>query len=263
MQKDRTTLMHFDKETIPDKTTVILGASGSVGLDLLAEAVSCGRFSRILVVTRRPLDTRTSPLVEECLVSDMAPARLADSVLRALEWVSGDVLGFSVLGIGAGTAKLSIKAHRAVDVDLNAAFAGSLRASGKVHHLAFMSAIGSDANAKTTGSGAPGMPRYARVKGEAEAAVLSEGPEVVSIFRPALILGSRHTPPLLSAIVPLFAAVTPARFRSIRTTEIAQAMVAASLRPPTQSAIYSYPEMMALISEYKFSRRTRRSDEAL
>ncbi|CAN5913635.1 hypothetical protein BH11PSE13_BH11PSE13_41220 [soil metagenome] len=94
------------------------------------------------------------------------------------------------------------------------------------------------------------MARYARVKGEAEAAVLKEGPELVSIFRPALILGSRHTPRLLSEIVPLFSALTPARFRSIRTTEIAQAMVAASLRLPTQSAIYDYTDMMALISAY-------------
>jgi hypothetical protein len=42
--------------------------------------------------------------------------------------------------------------------------------------------------------------------------------------------------------------LTPARFRSIRTTEIAQAMVAAALQQPAQSAVYSYPEMMRLIA---------------
>jgi uncharacterized protein YbjT (DUF2867 family) len=151
-----------------------------------------------------------------------------------------------VLGIGAGTARLTLEAHRAVDVELNAAFARGLKASGKVRHLAFMSAIGADANAKTTGSGAAGMPRYARVKGEAEAAVSSQGPPVVSIFRPAVIIGSRHTPTLLPVVLQLFAPLTPARFRSIRTTEIAAAMVAAALHPPARSAIYNYPEMMAL-----------------
>ncbi len=48
------------------------------------------------------------------------------------------------------------------------------------------------------------MPRYARVKGEAEEAVLKDGPPVVSIFRPAMIFGSQHTPWLLEKALPLF-----------------------------------------------------------
>jgi uncharacterized protein YbjT (DUF2867 family) len=59
-----------------------------------------------------------------------------------------------VLGVGAGTAKLTLEEHRAVDVALNEAFARALRDSGKVRHLAFMSAAGADPTAKTSGSGA-------------------------------------------------------------------------------------------------------------
>jgi len=235
---------------VVSRTAVILGASGSVGQALLAEVVSCGGFNRILVITRRPLNLQLGSQVEERLVPEMEPDRLFQTVVDALGELGGEVVGFSVLGVGAGTAKLSLDAHRAVDVELNAAFAQGLKASGKVQHLAFMSSIGADANAKTTGSGAAGMPRYLRVKGESEAAVTSQGPAVVSILRPAMIIGSRHTPWLLSAVLPLFALLTPAKFRSIRTTEIAQAMVAVALHPPTQSAIYNYPEMMSL-------RRTR------
>jgi uncharacterized protein YbjT (DUF2867 family) len=210
--------------------------------------VRCGRFSRILAMTRRPLGLQSGAQVEERLVPDMEPDKLAQAVVDALREVDGDVLAFSVLGVGAGTARLSLDEHRAIDVDLNAAFARGLKASGKVQHLAFMSAIGADPNARTTGSGAAGMPRYARVKGEAEAAVRSQGPAVVSIFRPAMIIGSRHTPWLLAAVLPLFAPLTPAKFHSIRTREIAQAMVAASLHAPAQSEIYNYREMMALIA---------------
>ena len=226
----------------------MLGASGSVGQALLVELLRSGGFGRILVMTRRPLDLRLGAPVEEHLVPDMNPDRLSSAVVDAVRELQGDVFGFSVLGVGAGTAKLSLQEHRAVDVDLNAAFARGLKASGKVRHLAFMSAMGADVNAKTTGSGAPGMARYSRVKGEAEAAVKSQGPAVLSIFRPAMIMGSRHTPWLLAALLPLFAPLTPKNFRSIRTTEIAQAMVATALRPPAQSAIYCYPEMMALIA---------------
>lgn len=232
-----------------DKTAIVLGASGSVGQALLAEIASCGHFKQILVMTRRPLDLQLAVPVEERLVPEMPPRKLAQAVVDALRTQDdGEVLGFSVLGVGAGTAKLSLAAHRAVDVELNAAFARGLRASGKVQHLAFMTAMGADIKARTTGSGAAGMARYSRVKGEAEAAVLREGPAVVSIFRPAMIIGSPHTPRALVAVLSLFAPLTPARFRSIRTTEIAQAMVAAALHPPAKSAVFSYPEMMKLIA---------------
>jgi uncharacterized protein YbjT (DUF2867 family) len=238
----------FGEKVLADRTAIILGASGSVGQALLNEVVRSGSFSRILLMTRRPLNLQLGALVEERLVPDMEPNKLGQAVVDALRELDGEVIGFSVLGVGAGTAKLSLEEHRAVDVDLNAAFARGLKASGKVQHLAFMSAMGANPNAKTTGSGAAGMARYSRVKGEAEVAARSLGPAVVSIFRPAMIIGSQHTPWLLSAVLPLFAWLTPANFRSIRTTEIAQAMVAAALSTPAQSTIYCYPEMMTLIA---------------
>jgi uncharacterized protein YbjT (DUF2867 family) len=230
-----------------NKAAIILGASGSVGQALLAEIVRSRRFSPVIVMTRRPLGLQAGAAVEERLVPDMDPPGLTRAVVDALAEHDVEAVGFSVLGVGAGTAKMTLEAHRAIDVDLNAAFARGLKDSGRVHHLAFMSAIGADIQAKATGSGAPGMPRYSRVKGESEAAVLSQGPPVVSIFRPSLIIGSQHTPRVLAALLSLLTPLTPAKFRSIRTTEIAQAMVAAAIRTPGSSAIYSYPEMMALI----------------
>ena len=113
--------------------------------------------------------------------------------------------GFSVLGVGVGadTAKLTLEAHRAVDVALNEAFARALRDSGLVRHLAFMSAAGADPTAKTSASSAAGMARYNRVKGEAEEAVRASGPAIVSVFRPGMIIGSRHTPWPLEKALPL------------------------------------------------------------
>jgi uncharacterized protein YbjT (DUF2867 family) len=231
-----------------NRTAVILGASGSVGQALLSEVLRCGGFRRIITIARRPLNLQMGVQVEELLVPDMNPNKLTQAVIDELRDLSGDVFGFSVLGVGADTAKLSLKEHRAVDVELNAAFARGLKASGKVQHLFFMSALGADLNAQTTGSGAAGTARYAHIKGEAESAVRNQGPSVVSIFRPSVILGSKHTPWLLSVVVRLLAPFTPAKFRSIRTTEIARAMVASALHPPGQSAVYHYTEMMALIA---------------
>jgi uncharacterized protein YbjT (DUF2867 family) len=212
-----------------------------------------GSFDPIVTVVRRSLPHQVAMArvagieLREVVVATMDPQSVETATANAVRSLEGDVLGFSVLGIGAGTAKLTIDEHRAVDVELNAAFARGLKASGRVTHLAFMSTAGANPAASATGSGAAGGARYARVKGEAEEAVKASGPAVVSIFRPAMIIGSQHTPWLLEKLLPLFSFITPAKYKSITVEQIAKAMIATSLQTPGTSGVYHYPEMTSLM----------------
>jgi uncharacterized protein YbjT (DUF2867 family) len=234
------------------QAAVVLGASGSVGHALVTELIRNGSFRPIVTLVRRSLPDQVAMArdagveVRETLVPAMEPAALEAATTEVIRSLEGDVVGLSVLGVGAKTAKLTLDEHRAVDVRLNAAFARGLKASGRVKHLAFMSAVGANPAASTTGSGAAGMPRYARVKGESEEAVKESGPPVVSVFRPAMIIGSRHTPRLLEAVIPVFSFLTPANYRSITVEQIAKAMIATSRNTPARSDVYHYPEMVAL-----------------
>jgi uncharacterized protein YbjT (DUF2867 family) len=234
------------------QAAVVLGASGSVGSALIKELVRDGSFSPIVTVVRRSQPDEVAMArdagveLREVVVPAMDPDGVETATTEAIRSLEGKVVGFSVLGVGAGTAKLTIDEHRAVDVHLNAAFGRALKASGRVKHLAFMSAVGADPTASPTGPGAAGMPRYARVKGEAEQAVKETGPAVVSIFRPAMIIGSRHTPWLLEKVLPAFSFITPAKYKSITVEQIAKAMIATSLKTPAQSNVYHFPEMIAL-----------------
>lgn len=234
------------------QAAVVLGASGSVGNALIKELIRNGSFKPIVTLVRRSQPDQVAMAREagvelrETLVPTMEPAGLEAATTEAIRSLEGDVAGLSVLGVGAGTAKLTIEEHRAIDVHLNAAFARGLKASGRAKHLAFMSAAGANPTAKTTGSGAAGMARYARVKGEAEEAARAEGPAIVSIFRPAMIIGSQHTPWLLEKVLPVFSFVTPAKYKSITVEQIAKAMVATSLNTPATSDVYHYAEMQAL-----------------
>jgi uncharacterized protein YbjT (DUF2867 family) len=238
-----------------ERTAIVLGGSGSVGAALLRALFDDVDFDGVITVTRRSLPEAVAiarsagrRLVEK-LVPDMKPELLAAATRDAARDAQGELEGFSVLGIGAGTAKLTLEQHRAVDVALNEAFARGLRDSGKVLHLAFMSAVGADLAASESGGGGAGMSRYNRVKGEAEAAVRSSGPKLVSIFRPAMIIGSQHTPWLLEKTLPLLSFITPAKYQSIRVDQIAAAMIASAKHHPATSATYHYPEMMALIAK--------------
>ncbi|MBV9068478.1 MAG: NAD(P)H-binding protein [Acidobacteria bacterium] len=236
-----------------ERAAIVLGGSGSVGAALLSELFLDDSFSAVIALSRRSLPeavamarTAGRRLVEK-VVPDMNPLSLEAATLDAARDFDGELEGFSVLGVGAGTAKLTLEEHRAVDVELNEAFARALKHSGKVRHLAFMSAAGADPTEKIGGGGAAGMSRYNRVKGEAEDAVRSSGPAIVSVFRPAMIIGSRHTPWVLEKTLPMFALVTPAKYKSIRVEQIAKAMVAAANDHPATSAACYYPQMMALI----------------
>jgi uncharacterized protein YbjT (DUF2867 family) len=231
---------------------IVLGASGSVGDALMHELIANGSFSQIVTLVRRSIPGQVAMAhdagvaLRQIVVADMTPVALETATGAAIQSLDGDIAGLSVLGIGAGTAQLTLDQHRAVDVELNAAFAGALKQSGRVTHLAFLSAAGADSSAAASGSGAAGMARYRRVKGEAETAVKAVGPAVVTIFCPAMIIGSKHTPRLLAQLLPLFTFVTPEKYKSITVEQIAKAMVATAVRPPASSEVYHYPEMIAL-----------------
>src|SRR5436190_36364 len=128
------------------QAAVVLGASGSVGNALIKELIRAGSFKPIVTLVRRSLPDQVAMAREagvelrETLVPAMDPAGLESATGEAIRSLEGDVVALSVLGIGSGTAKLTIEAHRAIDVHLNAAFARALQASGRVKHLAFMSA---------------------------------------------------------------------------------------------------------------------------
>src|SRR4051812_43905419 len=124
---------------------VVLGAAGSVGRTFIKELIRAGSFSPIVTVVRRSqphqvaMARDASIELRETLVPVMDPAGLETATADAVRSLEGTVVGLSVLGVGAGTAKLTIDQHRAVDVQLNAAFARALRTSGRATHLAFMS----------------------------------------------------------------------------------------------------------------------------
>ena len=123
------------------QAAVVLGASGSVGKALIKELIRDGSFRPIVTVVRRSQPNEVAMAREagielrEVLVLAMEPRGVETATREAILLLDGKAVGLSVLGVGAGTAKLTIDEHRAVDVQLNAAFARGLKASGRSEAL--------------------------------------------------------------------------------------------------------------------------------
>jgi len=238
------------------RVAVVLGSSGAVGQRLLSELVGNPAFGTVLTVVRTPSKSlgKDNKVVEH-VVSDMKDLdkeveKAVSSIGGASSSSSSSVVGFSTLGVGHGTIFLSIDQHRAVDVELNRQFAQGLKNTGRVKHMVFMSAAGADPEAYAGGPGSAGMPRYNRVKGEAEEAVKAIGFDSLSIFRPAAILGIPNTGKLVEWIVPLFGFMTPAKMQSVRVEDLAKSMALRGAQdlPGDKVKVFHHPEMMELIN---------------
>jgi NAD(P)-dependent dehydrogenase (short-subunit alcohol dehydrogenase family) len=114
---------HIDTYMTRKRTALVLGGSGSVGLALIRELLNDDAFGTVIALLRRPLPRSVAKLqtaghaLVQRLVPEMTPNLLAAATMEAVRGVaSGEVEGFSVLGVGAGTAALSLEEHRAVDV---------------------------------------------------------------------------------------------------------------------------------------------------
>jgi nucleoside-diphosphate-sugar epimerase len=242
----------------PLKAAVCLGSTGAVGQKLIEELSKNPSFGTILMLVRKPSSPNTMPNNEklvEHVIQNMhdLESEVSQSILSKLP-KHEQVVGFSTIGIGHGTANLTIDQHRAVDVELNSKFAKGLKNSGKVQHLVFMSAVGSNPNSWAGGPGGAGFPRYSRVKGEAEEAVKAVGIDHVSIFRPATILGIPNTPKIVEIVMPWLNFLLPANAANARVEDLAKSMaIRGAQSTVTQEKenvrVFHHPEMMELINQ--------------
>lgn len=246
------TRMCLEKKRKMKVTAVVLGASGAVGKQLVNELLSMPEYSRVVRMVRsddgqsQPSNSVTHVVKDMDNLKEEVQAVIAEKV-PAEEMV----VGFSTLGIGANTGALTIDQHRAVDVELNQGFAQGLKASNRVEHLVFMSAVGASPTSSEWGPGTAGFPRYNRVKGDAEEAVKSVGLSHVSIFRPAMIIGSPHTPKFFETVLPLLSFMTPSALLSIDKKHLARSMALRGKQSSSlgQLEVFTFPEMMELIQQ--------------
>lgn len=195
------------------KTAVIVGATGSIGRELVPLVASSPYFEKLLILHRRATQFGGLAKVEE---------RIVDFTKLASIPPAGAATVFCCIGTTQKKAG-STEAFQKVDRDIPVALAGWAASTGATTFVT-ISSLGADAHSKSV---------YLRTKGEMEEGVARAGVPSTYILRPSLLDGEREEFRLaeqvgnraLALLNPLMAGPLR-RYRSVRTRTVAAAMLA-------------------------------------
>jgi len=192
------------------RSVMLLGATGLVGRECLRLLLADPGVTRIVALTRRPLDDQA--LWPKLHVEIVDFDRLADR---------GELFGVDQIFCALGTTIKkagSRDAFRRVDFTypLTAAKLGAERG---VRHFLLVSALGASAESRIF---------YNRVKGQLEDALRTLPYPSVTIVRPSLLVGDREEFRLGEELGKRVGWLAPGKFKPVSATHVAAALVRAA-----------------------------------
>eukprot|EP01126_Amoeba_proteus_P020458 TRINITY_DN2080_c0_g1_i1.p1 TRINITY_DN2080_c0_g1~~TRINITY_DN2080_c0_g1_i1.p1 ORF type:complete len:233 (-),score=38.48 TRINITY_DN2080_c0_g1_i1:140-838(-) len=202
-------------------TVGVLGASGSVGTEVVSSLLNRPEVNRILLFNRRHLSSYHGEGKVEQFVVPMEVEKLGDACLPHLTGVDAVLI---TMGVGA-PSKVDSSELRLVDVDLPTEFATAASQAG-VYHVSLLTSAAADVNKEPcvfTGTKA-GSGLYLHLKGLVEEKIKALGFRSVALFRPAAIVGSRNTPAFVNWLAPKVDSFLPNTYQSINVSTLGKAM---------------------------------------
>ncbi|MDX1590236.1 MAG: NAD-dependent epimerase/dehydratase family protein [Oleiphilaceae bacterium] len=156
-----------------ERVAMVAGATGLVGSQLWPRLAEDPRWSRVILLSRRPL--AALPPGVECLTVDFTRSHeaLAGVAVDDLFWCLGSTLR------QAG----SREAFARIDRDYALWVAEALHSGAGLQHLLAITAMGSHPRSRLF---------YNRIKGELEQTLNRSAIPAVTLLRPSLLLGERH-----------------------------------------------------------------------
>jgi uncharacterized protein YbjT (DUF2867 family) len=210
------------------RIALVAGASGLVGNALVRTLLDSPRYSRVIALSRRPLAFDHPRFANRILRFEEMEKQLATTQCHEAYCC----LGTTIKQAGSEAE------FRAVDQKLVVRFARLAKTLG-AEVLVTVSSVGASIGSKNF---------YLRVKGETEKELESVMLPALHIMQPALLVGARReTRPLELAAQLVMPIINPllmgdaARWRSVRATELAGAMLSAA--GSQRRGVYRYSGM--------------------
>jgi len=215
---------------------VIIGSSGLVGQSLLNQLCNHKDFTEIVVLVRKPL-TIQHPKIKEIIVD-------FEHLDQYKQYVKGDVV-FSCLGTTKAKSTDS-RIYYKVDYEYPVKIAW-LAAENKVPQFHIVSSIG----AKEKSSNA-----YLKIKGETEINISVIKFQSTHIYRPSILDGHRNeSRPLENLGLIMMKIINPfllggvRKYRSIKASDLAKAMITQSLKHLNGTFYYESDEIQRIADQ--------------
>lgn len=215
------------------RSALVVGASGLVGGHLLQLLLADGTYSRVTVLTRKPLGFEHPKLLERVVNFDQLDQH--QDVMKAEDVFC--CLGSTIKKAG------SQEAFRKVDFTYVIQTAAISQKNGARQFLV-ISSLGADIHSRVF---------YNRVKGEMEDAVTKIPFDAVCIFRPSLLLGDRRESRPAETLGIFFVKALSVlligalrRYRAIHAQTVAKAMLRAAKQQVDGVEILESEEIQSL-----------------
>ena len=238
-------------------TALVIGATGSVGKEVVSALLSSDKCSSIVVVSRNSsrysastpkpnkvvehvlaMPSSAAPEGPEIVQLQNAASKLFSSSLSSTPANTTPATTALFITMGAGAAsKVTPSALELADVSIPVALARAACSATSVSHVSLLTAAQANASdtprPKKTFLNSIGFvpetvalgPLYNWLKGRAELSAASLPVDSCAFFRPGTLVGSPHTPPFLRYAAPLMDKVLPISLMSSDVSVLGKAMV--------------------------------------
>ena len=158
--------------------------------------------------------------------------------------LKSSIAGSDAVFCAVGTTQKKVKgdkiAYRKVDYDIPVHAAQFCAETGCPHFL-LVSSVGANSHSNSF---------YLKLKGEVEDRLRIMNIDMISIFRPSMLLGKREErrfgEGIAQALMRPLSFLIPSQYKPMEASEVARAMIAASKRDNPGFHIYHFKEMMEL-----------------
>ena len=220
------------------RSAAVLGSTGAVGKEIVKSLIN-RNWDSIVLINRRQLTEPSivnadsyKEKVKEYIVDMENINNFENKCAEILKEENSQAI-FIAMGVGAAS-KVDEPTLRKADFELPAAFAkGAKEGTSSVQHVSILTAIGADKDAVPDSHDYFGLiPRtraggglYKHLKGQIEQKLAELNFPTLSAFRPAVLLGTPHTPKVLAYISPFLDKILPVKYKSSQISILGNAMV--------------------------------------
>jgi len=229
------------KPGIQSYSAIVLGATGTVGSEVVRELLQSPLCTRVTTVTRRAI-SNDAPFLKDLDQTNLEKLSqlvvdINDIGQNISSVVPGHDVAFITLGVGE-PAKVTPQELYHVDVEIPSKFALICREAGSVKQISLLSSVGVDSNLRRFEEGPPpvgfftknyaGSSYYLQIKSQIQDFLVQAGFDRVSIFQPSLLV--TQTPRfgffgnLNHKIFPKLHWLLPTEYHEVRVEDLARVM---------------------------------------